>query len=170
MYEPELTPYEQEQQGLRNVARLILPIESKLSNLPKEQIEELVIWLKNIHNPSNPEDRDRDNWVPFYNRVEELRKLPEQINYQRHAIRSFTRAFYCCMGIGVLATLAFWGVVDGFYASLVLLIALPFLWRKALKSIHKTLLTAKEQEQRHLFTCIREARSVPELQTAGLLV
>ena len=168
MHHPELTPYEQEQQRLRNVARLILPLEPMFLTMPKVHIEEVVIWLKRIHTPADMEDRSWEATEPFKKRVEELRNIPEQIEYQNQAILSFRRAFFFCIGIGALAVLALWGVVQGFYWSLCLLIAVPYCWRKAVLSIHQTLLTAKEQDQKHLLGCIREAKSVRDLNTAGL--
>jgi hypothetical protein len=53
------------------------------------------------------------------------------------------------------------------YAALALLIALPFLWRKALLFSLKSILISKEQEQKNLWTAIREARNVVQLQNAG---
>jgi hypothetical protein len=98
MDESELTPYEVEQERLRDVARLILPLESKL-----------------------------------------------------------------CTGtlIGGLAIVALWGVKAGWYVSLVLLLAVPFLWRKALQFSLKSMLVSKEQEQKNVWRAIREANNVP---------
>jgi hypothetical protein len=111
MDESELTAYEIEQQRLRDVARLIVPLESRLRALPKAHIEELVIWLKNIHNPSDPEDRSADAVMPFYNRVVELRNIPEQIEFQNQAVRAFRSAILTGMLIGGLVVVALWGVV-----------------------------------------------------------
>jgi hypothetical protein len=168
MDEPELTPYEVEEQRLRDVARLILPLESKLRKLPKDHIEQLVIWLKNIHNPSDPEDRNADGWVPFYTRVAELKNVPEQIDLQNQAVRAARSAIYTGMLIGGLSILALWGIAAGWYVSLLLLVAVPYLWRKALRFWLKSALAAKEQEQKNLWRAIREAKNVPQLQNAGL--
>jgi len=167
MHEPELTPYEVEQQRLRDVARLIFPLEPKLTRLPKEHVEELVIWLKNIHNPSDLEDRSVDAWFPFHKRVAALRDIPEQIALQNKSVKAARSAVYAGVLIGGLVIFALWGVIAGWYVSLVSLVALPYLWRKSQRLLLKSLLVSKEQEQKNLWRAIREAKNVPELQTAG---
>jgi len=168
MDEPELTPYEVEQKRLRDVARLFLPLESELRRLPKDHIEQLVIWLKNIRNPSDPEDRHRDVWVPFYNRVAELRDIPEQAALQDRATKAARSAIYAGVLIGGLVIGVLWAVFAGWYVSLAFLIAVPYLWRTALLFSRQSLLVSKEQEQKNLWRAIREAKNVPQLQAAGL--
>jgi hypothetical protein len=168
MDESELMPYEDEQQRLSDVARLILPLESKLRRLPKDHIEQLVIWLKNIHNPSDPEDRNVDVLRHFYNKVAELKNIPEQIYLQNQAVKAVRSAIYTGMLIGGLVIVALWGVGAGWYVSLVLLVAVPYLWRKALQFSLKSMLVSKEQEQKNVWRAIREAKNVPQLQNAGL--
>jgi hypothetical protein len=128
----------------------------------------LVIWLKSIHNPSDPEDTNRDVWVPFYNRVAKLRNIPEQIDLQNQAAKAARSAIYMGILIGGLVTGVLWAVANGWYVSLVSLVAVPFLWRRALRFSLKSLLVSKEQEQKNIWKAIREAKNVPQLQTAGL--
>jgi hypothetical protein len=168
MGESKLTPYEVEKQRLRDVARLILPLESKLRRLPKDHVEQLVIWLKNIHNPPDPEDRNVDVLRPFYNRVAELKNIPEQIDLQNQAVKAVRSAIYTGMLISGLVIAVLFGVGSGWYASLVLLAAVPYLWRKALQFSLKSMLFSKEQEQRNVWRAVREAKNVPQLQYAGL--
>jgi len=166
--EPKWTPYELEQQRLRDVARLIMPLEARLRSLPKEHIEEVVIWLKNIHNPSDAEDRNSDVWVDFDKKVTELKNIPEQIELQIKAAKAARAAIRTGMLIGALVILSLWGFWEGWYISLLLLVSEPYLWRKASLCAEETILVSKEQEQRNLWRAIREAKNVPQLQNAGL--
>ena len=168
MDESKLTPYEVDQQRLREVARLIFPLETEIRRLPKDHIEQLVIWLKNMHNPSDPEDRNIDELRPFYTRIAELKNIPEQIDLQNQAVKAVRSAIYTGMLISGLVIAVLFGVGSGWYASLVFLAAVPYLWRKALQLSLKSMLVSKEQEQRNLWRAVREARNVPQLQYAGL--
>ena len=72
------------------------------------------------------------------------------------------------MLIGGLLIVALWGVGTGRYVSLVLLVTVPYLWRKALQFWLRSTLVSKEQEQKNVWRAIREAKNVPQLQSAGL--
>jgi hypothetical protein len=167
MDESELTPYEAEQQRLRDVARLILPLESQLRRLPKDHIEEVVIWLKNIHNPSDPEDRSVEAWNVFRNRVAEIRNSPEQIDFQNRGLTAMRSAICAGILIGGLAMVAVFGAAAGWYVLSVLLIGVPYLWRRALQFSRKSILIYKDQEQSNLWAAIREAKNFCQLGAAG---
>jgi hypothetical protein len=166
----EIDRIEARDERLREAARLILPIEFKLKSLSKDQIEELVIWLKSIHNPPNPEDRSTDVCMPFYNRVGELRNIPEQLKLQRDAAKACRYAISTGIIIGMLVMVAVvWGLVTGNWIIPVLLcMPVYFSYKNGLHFAGDAILISKDQEQRHLWRCIREAKGVPQLQSAGL--
>jgi hypothetical protein len=170
MDEAEIQGWEASDKKIRETAALILPIEEKLRGLPKDQIEALVIWLKGIHNPPDQEDRSTDVYYSFYNRIAELRNIPEQVQMQKEALRKCRYAINSGIAIGILVIAA---AISGFGARnwiIPILIAIPvyFVYRKGLKYAVDAILVSKDQEQRHLWRCIREARGVPQLQCAGL--
>lgn len=170
MERAEIDRIETRDERLREAARLILPIESKLKALSKDQIEELVIWLKSIHNPPDPEDRSTDVYMPFYNYVAELRDIPEQVKLQKDALKACRYAISIGIFIGMLVTVAvIWGFGTGNWILPALLcIPVYFSYRKGLHYAGDAILISKDQEQRHLWRCIREAKGVPQLQCAGL--
>jgi hypothetical protein len=166
----EMEQTEEFQERLRATARLIAPIADGLRQLPREQIEEVVLFLKKIHNPPNEREEEWGEIRRFEARVEGLRNLPEQVQLQRLVIRKVWLAIACGAGAGICATLA---VVTGFVAHAWLLssaLLFPIVlmaWQGTRQGV-QSISISKEQDQRHLLASIREATCVTEINRAGL--
>jgi hypothetical protein len=151
-------------------ASLISPIAASLRNLSKGQTEELVLFLKDLHNPPDPHGDDGRVWNEFEPKLEALRNSPEQVRLQKLASRAIWWAIGCGIGAGVFAILALESVLVSFpwLVSILLSLAVIALLWKALLCGLRALLLSKEQDRKYLLSSLRAARCVNELNHAGL--
>jgi hypothetical protein len=161
---------EEPQDGIHATAELIAPIADKLRKLPKDEIEELVLFLKNPHVPEKVLLENWDKDMEFVRRVEELRNIPEQVHLQRQALKAIRWSITCGVFIGICSTVGALMYVGtgGWIVPAILMGFILFLYWKAEKLGIKAILISKEQDQRHLLASIRKATSVNELNKAGL--
>lgn len=91
---------------LKTTAKLIEPVADALRQLPKDQLEELVLWLKTLHNPQPDWDVERQETERFVKKLEGIRDSSDQHKFQMNAAKSNVWAIACGVGAGVLASLA----------------------------------------------------------------
>ena len=152
------------------IARLIAPIAGSLRKLSRNQAEELVLFLKDLHNPPDPCDHEWDGRMKFEAKLEVLKNSPEQLRLQKMAYNARWVSVACGVGAGICVTLA---IVIGLTTQrwiVPALLGIPtiVLLMKADKLGVKTILISKEQDQKYLLSSLREARCVSELNLAGL--
>jgi hypothetical protein len=157
---------------LRATARLLAPIAPRLAELPKAQIEEIILWLKDHHNPPDEDESGWDTRKQFDDQLESLRNSEEQRHLQTQAVRYIAWAITCGVGIGIilcgglitaLATDYYWTT------AFVVCGIVYYLPRKGLRLGIQALLLSKKQEHHHHLQSYGAARCVTDLDHAGLL-
>jgi hypothetical protein len=156
---------------LGTTARIMAPIVAELRKLPDDQVEELVLFLKNIHNPPSDYEQDVDASRAFDEKLRALRKTTSQNKLRLSAKRARLFSSMSTIGAGMLATLGavFWKATGDWTPSAALLIPTVLLLVTSAKWNKKIVLLSFEEERQYLWASLRIATSLTELSRVGLL-
>jgi hypothetical protein len=151
------------------LAALAAVVHSTAPRLSAEQLERAVWWLKRWK--TSKQDVPSRAWHEFSLTVDRNRELPEQRALQRQAYYLSWASRLACLAAGALGAIAAGALLTDAgstgAAALFGALAVAALVVSEMAQVRSTNVS-KEQEQRNLWTSIRQARTVGELNTAGL--
>jgi hypothetical protein len=155
---------------LKSTAKLIEPIAGDLRQLPKDQVEEVVLWLKTLHDAQPDWDVESQETERFVTKLEAIRDSTDQHELQREAAKSNVWAITCGSGAGILLSLA---IVTGLVTArwlvpALLIIPVMLLFGKGFRLGARAINISKTQERKFWLLAQQEARSVKQLYKAGL--
>ncbi|CAM2161544.1 putative SMODS and SLOG-associating 2TM effector domain-containing protein [Paraburkholderia sacchari] len=149
--------------GLADVAASIHAHARELSD---DQLEQTIQWLKAIKMRDRVSSRPSDE---FFSVLSELRNSPEQIELQRRGHRKLLLAKGVSMLLGFVLIAAVGLVIARSWVALGLAVIVALaLFVVGERGTVTAIKIFKEQEQRHLWTSIRHARTVAESNQAGI--
>lgn len=163
----EYLSYLKDDAKLYGVMKNTLP---ELQHLSSAQIEKLVFYLKSLHGyyPKS-ENHVAFSWE-FSDKLEKLRKSPEQVALQRQVSFAQLKGIICCLLAGVLlaaSMVALFGGHIGVGVGFLVAVGGCILFADS-NLLRKALLLSKEQDRKYFLSSIRVANACNELDWAGL--
>jgi hypothetical protein len=155
---------------LKTTAKLIAPIAADLRQLPKDQIEQVILWLKAIHNTVPKWDVEAQETARFITKLKAIRDSSYQHELQKNAAKTNVWAIICGTGVGVLLSLSIVVglVTERWLVPALLVIPTMLLFGKGFRLGARAINISKAQERKFWLLAQQEARSVKELYAAGL--